>query len=385
MTGKRVKLTVIAVLAGAALILCVIFFPKILAFLAGIVRLFLPFVLGYFFSVAVNPLADLLGKRFHLPRAASAVVVILLVLGVLGSIVGFAIAKLVGEVRSIYDNLPAIYVNFTNGWQEISAKLSNVYDKMPVGVQSVLDDFSNDFFTSLSGLAKPEGVPIFRSAGNMAKSVPSIFISSIVFLLASFFMISDAKTVRRAISGIFSKSFYDKLSAAKTEIKRYVGGYVKAQLIIMIFTFTILFVGFKILGINYSLLIALGTAVFDALPFFGSGAVLWTWAAVSFLSSEFSRGVGLIIIYLCVIFTRQMIEPKIVSKNIGLNPILTLMAMYVGYRTLSIGGMMFGPLLLMLAISLYRAGVFDPLIEFLRDIKRIIYNEIQTIKQQFKE
>ena len=153
----------------------------------------------------------------------------------------------------------------------------------------------------------------------------------------------------------------------------------------MIFTFTILFVGFKILGINYSLLIALGTAVFDALPFFGSGAVLWTWAAVSFLSSEFSRGVGLIIIYLCVIFTRQMIEPKIVSKNIGLNPILTLMAMYVGYRTLSIGGMIFGPLLLMLAISLYRAGVFDPLIEFLRDIKRIIYNEIQTIKQQFKE
>ena len=80
-----------------------------------------------------------------------------------------------------------------------------------------------------------------------------------------------------------------------------------------------------------------------------------------------------------------MIEPKIVSKNIGLNPILTLMAMYVGYRTLSIGGMIFGPLLLMLAISLYRAGVFDPLIEFLRDIKRIIYNEIQTIKQQFKE
>lgn len=385
MTGKRVKLTVIAALSAAALILGVIFFPKIISLCAGVIRLFLPFVLGYFFSLAVNPLADLLEKRFKLPRTASAVLVILLVVGVLGTIVGLAVSKLVGEAKSIYDNLPAIYVNFANGWREISSKLSSVYDKMPVGVQSVLDDFTDSLLSSLSGLSKPEGVPIFRSAGNMAKSVPSVFISSIVFLLASFFMISDAETVKKAISGVFRKSFHDKLSRAKREIKRYVGGYVKAQLIIMIFTFTILFVGFKILKVDYSLVIALGTAVFDALPFFGSGAVLWTWAAVAFLSSDVSRGIGLIIIYLCVIFTRQMIEPKIVSQNIGLNPILTLMSMYVGYRTLSIGGMIFGPLILMLIISLYRAGVFDGLIDFVKDIKRIIANELNMIKQQFKE
>lgn len=385
MTAKRVKLTVIAVLSTAAIVLCVIFFPKILGVLGRVVRLFLPFILGYLFSLLVKPLADGLEKRFHLPRAASAIIVILLTVGVLGGIVTAIVLKIADEIRSIYDNLPVIYVNLVHEWREISAKFSNIYEALPAAIQETLDTAGENFFNSLSGFAETSPTPIFQSAGNIAKSVPGIFISIIVFLLSSFFMISDSETVSRALKSVFTEGFCEKLSRTKTEIKRYVGGYVKAQLIIMMFSFTILFIGLNILGVEYSLLIALGTAFFDALPFFGSGAVLWTWSIISFLSSEFARGIGLIIIYLCVIFTRQVIEPKIVSQKIGMNPILTLMSMYVGYKTLSIGGMIVGPLLLMLFISLKRAGFFDGIISFAGFVGKIIKNEVETIKQQFKE
>lgn len=385
MTGKKIRLAIAGITALAIVVLCVIFFPHILAFAGRIVGLFMPFILGYLFSLLVNPLADALGKRFRLPRGASAIVVILLTVGVLGGVVTAVIIKIVDELRSIYENFPAIYVNMTSAWQEISAKFSNIYEAMPSGIQDALDGIGENFFASLSSIADREYTPIFRSAGNIAKSVPGIFISVIVFLLSSFFMISDAENVDRALRSVFSRSFYDKLDAAKYQIKRYVGGYIKAQLIIMFFAFIILYVGLKILGVEYSLLIALGTAFLDALPFFGSGAVLWTWAAVSFLTSEFRLGIGLVIIYLCVIFTRQMIEPKIVSKKIGMNPILTLMAMYIGYKTLSIGGMILGPLMLMLFISLKRAGFFDGIIEVLSSIKKIMINEFNKIKEQIKE
>lgn len=385
MTAKRVKLTIIAVLSTAAIVLCVIFFSEILGLFGRVVRLFLPFILGYLFSLLVRPLADGLEKRFRLPRAASAIIVILLTVGVLGGIITAIVLKISDEVRSIYDNLPVIYVNLVHEWREISARFSNIYKALPSAVQEVLNTAGGNLFDSLSALAQESPTPIFQSAGNIAKRVPGIFISIIVFLLSSFFMISDSETVSRFLKNMFAEGFYTKLSRTKLEIKRYVGGYVRAQLIIMMFTFTILFIGLNILGVEYSLLIALGTAFFDALPFFGSGAVLWTWSAISFLSSEFKRGIGLIIIYLCVIFTRQVIEPKIVSQKIGMNPILTLMSMYIGYKTLSIGGMIFGPLLMMLFISLKRAGFFDGIISFGSVIITIIKNEIETIKQQVKE
>lgn len=385
MGAKRIKLIIISVLVTTVLVLLVIFFPKILGLLGNIARLFLPFIIGYLFSLLVDPLARLLRRRFHLPRSASAILVILLTLGVIGGILTAVVLKIVDEVKSLYQNFPVIYVNMTYKWKEISSLFSNLYDLFPTSIQAMFDSFSTDLIESFSGLANIEYTPIFQSAGNFAKGVPGIFISVIVFILSSYFMISDFDKVSRTINSIFSDRFRQKLDTAKNEIKKYVGGYLKAQLIIMMFSFTILFIGLSILRVDYALIIALATSLIDALPFFGSGAVLWTWSAISFLSSEFRLGVGLIIIYLCVIFTRQIIEPKIVSQKIGLHPIITLMSMYIGYKTLSIGGMIIGPVVTMLCISLYRAGMFEGIIEFFRGIVRICKKELTTIKNQFKE
>ncbi len=385
MKGKRVlKLTIIAALI-AAVILLISFFPKILTLCAQIVKLFLPFILGYLVSLVLNPVANLLEKRFKLPRAVAAILVMLIFVGVLGGIVAAVIIKIVDEVRSIYENFPAIYVNMTNAWTEVWAKFSNIYDAMPEAVQELLNEFGNNVTASFSELANREYTPFFRYAGNFAKSLPKVFISSIVFLLTTYFMISDAKTVSKGVRHILSGKSYDKIHKAKEQIKAYLGNYVKAQLIIMFFVFIVLIIGFNIMGIEYSLLIALGTAFLDALPFFGSGAVLITWGVISLLTSEFARGAGLLIIYLCVVFVRQMIEPKIVSQKIGMNPIFTLMAMYIGYRLFSIGGIIAGPLLLMLFISLYRAGIFDTVILFFGRCKKLAKNEIDKIKEQFEE
>lgn len=385
MKGKKILNLAIIVAVIAAVVLIVSFFPAILSFAGQIVKLFLPFVLGYLLSLLLNPLANLLEKRFRLPRTLAAILTVLICVGVIGGIVTAVVIKLVDEMRSIYENFPAIYVNITNAWIEISDKFSSLYDAMPTAIQEILNEFGNNITASLSELANKEYTPFFRTAGNFAKSLPKVFISAIVFLLTTFFMISDARAVSDGIRSVFSEKFYARLREVKENIKGYVGRYVKAQLIIMSFVFVILIIGFNILGIEYSLLIALGTAFLDALPFFGSGAVLITWGIISFLTSDFGRGIGFIIIYLVVVFVRQMIEPKIVSQKIGLNPIFTLMAMYVGYRLFSIGGMIVGPLLLMLCISLYRAGAFDTMISFFGKCKKLAKVEIDKIKQQFEE
>lgn len=385
MKGKRIINIALIIAAIAAVVVLVSFFPKILSLLGYVVKLFLPFILGYLLSLILNPLANLLQKRFRLPRTAAAILVVLICVGLLGGIITAVVIKITDEIRAIYDNFPVIYVNFMNSWAKVTEKFSSIYNAMPDAVQELLSEFGNNVTASFAGLADKEYTPFFRTAGNIAKSLPKVFISSIVFVLTTFFMVSDAKTVDRAVRRIFPDGGYEKIQNAKNQIKDYVGSYVKAQLIIMFFVFIVLIIGFNILGVDYSLLIALGTAFLDALPFFGSGAVLITWGVISLLTSDFGHGVGLLIIYLVVVFVRQMIEPKIVSQKIGMNPIFTLMAMYVGYRLFSIGGMIAGPLLMMLVISLYRAGIFDSTILLLAKCKKLCRDEIKKIKEQFEE
>lgn len=375
---KIAKVMTMYILIGILVVLTIIFLPKILRLTGYIIWLFAPFLLAYGISLIVNPMADGLQKRFRLPRGISAVLVIVLTVGVLGGIVTAVIWKIVDEVGKVYEDLPMIYMNIRNTWFSVSKAFSNVVEILPKELQSVIEDLSDQFLRWLADIAT--NTELMRSAGNVAKKLPNIFIATVVFILSLYFMVADSKRVSNAVKTPFSAKMIERMSEFRVQVKKYAGGYLKAQLIIMCISFTIILIGLSILKIDYASVIAFATAVFDALPFFGSGAVLIPWAVISFISGNILNGVGLLIIYLLVVLTRQFIEPKIVSKNIGLHPILTLMSMYIGFKIFSIGGMILGPLVTVIIIGLYRAGVFDGAINSARKISSKACREIKKIK-----
>lgn len=358
-------------------------FPYALELVGWGLSIFLPFILGYLFSLLINPLADKLQNRLKLPRGISAILVIILTVGIVGGILTGVIWKIVSEVRSLYSQYPKIYNDAVALWESISDKYSKLYTVMPDNFKSLFDNFGSQISETVTGFFGK--TPVVERAGNFAKSLPGMFIALIVFFLSLYFMVTDAKLVSKKIHEIVPSVVLERLADIRTELKKYMGGYVRAQCIIMTVVFCILFIGLTILQKDYALLIAIGIAVLDALPFFGSGAALWPWALVSFLSGSVKSGVGLVIIYLIIILTRQTIEPKLVSSKIGLHPILTLMSMYVGYRTFSIGGMILGPITLMIVISFYRAGVFDPIIKMLKNLGLFFKHEFEHIKAMFSD
>ena len=372
-----IKTAILILLAVLFVVGVYYFLPTLLSGIGFLIRIFLPFILGYFVSLLINPLADRLQKKWKLPRRVSAILVIVLTVGILGGILTAIIWKLVEEIKSLYQQFPYLYESAKLSWEQTAEKLSNLYIAMPQGVQEFFDNLGTQISAGLTKFF--DNLYVVERAGNFAKS------ALIVFILSLYFMVADAKDVQNAMHRLLSDRVMEKFERIKHEIKRYMGGYVKAQLIIMCVASVILLIGLTILGVDYALLIAVGIAVLDALPFFGSGAVLWPWAAVSFLNGVPRLGVGLLIIYLILVLCRQTIEPKIVSSNIGMHPILTLMAMYVGYKTLSIGGMIFGPLILMLFFSLYKVGVFDPVTRFFHQLVRLAKREWQLVKNIFQE
>lgn len=377
---RWIKIALSVVGAAAAIVLIYIFLPKILGVLGFVIKLFLPFLLGYLFSMAVNPLADFLQKKMKIPRGLSAVLVIVLIVGIVGGVLTFAIWKIVDEIRMLYTQFPAIYESVRNGVHAFGEKWSVLYDNLPVNIQEALAALGENISDKAAGFINTKSLPMVGNAGNFAKSLPSIFIGIVVFILSSYFMVSDNKTVSRTVKKMIGPRLAERLTMVKSELKKYLGGYCKAQVILMFIAFLIMLTGLSILNINYALLIALAVAVLDALPFFGSGLVLWPWTLVAFLNGNIRLGVGLIIIYAAVALMRHFTEPKLVSSRIGMNPILTLMSMYVGYRTLSIGGLILGPIILMLIISFYKAGVFDAPIRILKSIGTFIKKQCLTFK-----
>lgn len=378
-----IKILLFAVILAIIIALVYLFLPKILDILSFLVRLFMPFLFGYLFSLAVNPLADMLQKKLKIPRGFSAVLVIVLIVGIVGGILTFAIWKIIDEVRMLYIQFPMIYENVQDGIHSLGTKWAVVYKNLPVNIQEALSALGSSISDKAADFINTMSTPVVDYAGNFAKSLPSAFIAIIVFILSSYFMVSENKIVSKSVNWIFSMKVVERLRIVKRELKKYLGGYLKAQLILMFIAFGIMFIGFSLLNIDYALLIALGIAILDALPFFGSGLVLWPWTVVAFLNGDIKAGIGLIVIYLAVMFMRRFAEPKLVSSGMGMHPILTLMSMYIGYKTLSIGGLILGPIILMIIISFYKAGIFDAPIRLLKSLGAMIKKQFILFKKFF--
>ena len=145
----------------------------------------------------------------------------------------------------------------------------------------------------------------------------------------------------------------------KQSLLKAVGGYFKAQIKIEIWIYLLLVTGFFILQVDYALLIALGIAFLDFLPFFGTGTVMVPWAVVKFLNAEYPMTIGLLLLWGVSQLVRQIIQPKIVGDSVGMPPIPTLFLLYIGYKGAGVFGMIVAVPVGLILWTMYEEGLFD--------------------------
>ena len=155
-------------------------------------------------------------------------------------------------------------------------------------------------------------------------------------------------------------AWLEKMQTLGGHVRTTLGGWLRAQLKLMGITFLILNAGLLLLRVRYPVLAALVITVVDALPVFGTGTILIPWALALFLQGETKTGIGLVILYGAAALSRQALEPRLVGKQVGLNPVLTLLALYTGYRLLGVGGMIVFPIAAMLFKQLWDHSGLQP-------------------------
>lgn len=328
-----------------------------------LLKFFMPFVIGWCIAMIANPLVRFLEKHLKLVRKHSSVLIVVLVLVLIigGGYVLFS--RLFMELVGLIKDLPEIYQAGKEEVQSAMLTLSNLFERLPDGLQSAIFRFSDNLGELAGSLMSKIAFPTVTVAGNVAKRIPAALVNSIVVIFSSYFFIVEREQMLTSLHQIMPEGAKKYLEFLKKDLKRLIGGYFLAQFRIMFVVAVILAIGFLVLGVNYGLILAALIAFLDFLPLFGTGTALFPWAVVKLLSGEWAFAVGLILLYLLTQAVRQIIQPKIVGDTMGLSPFTTLFLLYLGFKLRGISGMILAVPVGILAASLYQFGVFDSLIE----------------------
>ncbi len=349
---KYCKALVNLAIAVFALLLLVFLLPKVLVF-------FLPFVIGWIIAWIASPLVRFFEEKLKLKRKAGSAFVIVVVIGLVVLCIYLIGAKIVDEAIGFINALPDMWKNAVADFAQIGERLNVIYARFPKDMQDTLAAIGEEASTFMGDLLGRISSPTIAAVGNFAKRLPAWLISIIMCLLSSYFFVAERNHVNEWCHDHVPRLVMERLSMVKHSLGRSVGGYFKAQLKIEIWMYLLLVIGLSILKVDYVLLIALGIAILDLLPFFGTGTVMVPWAIIKILSADYQMAIGLLIIWGVGQLARQIIQPKIVGDSIGVPPIPTLLLLFFGYKVGGVLGMIIAVPLGLLLYTLYEEGVFD--------------------------
>lgn len=302
----------------------------------------LPFFIGGLLALAAEPAVNFLRVRLRLPRGAAAGIGVSLTFACLLTLVLLLCGLLVREVRALAGVVPDLVASVRSGMDALSGWLTGLFSGAPAVIRAPLTRNVTEFFSDGSALLDRLTGLLLKTTSGLLTHVPESFLGIGTAIISSF-MISDKLP---ALRGFFSALPLQKLQPALhllTRTKSTLFGWVKAQLKLSCVTFLITLFGFFLLRLPYAPLWALLVALVDAFPVLGSGTVLIPWSLVSFLQADRLQAFALLGIYGAAALSRTILEPKFVGRQLGLDPLVTLLSMYAGYRLFGFLGMLLAP------------------------------------------
>ena len=315
--------------------------------------LFAPFILAFMVASLMEPVIKLLERRVGINRKLAAPVILGVFLAVSGFLLALAAVRLAAELKDVSGLLPGLFANLYETMTEFMGNVRSGSTLIPPELAGYAGSIMVNLLNSIAGLADN----VVKSILSTAISIPQAFLFILTTIMASYFFSSGRLSISNFINRQLPESWRRQLNTTKMDILSALSGYFKATLILMAITFAILFAGFSFARLEYPLLVAFLVALVDALPILGTGTILIPWALYFYMTGNIPLGSSILIIFAIVLIIRQLTEPKIVGKQIGLHPLVTLISMYAGFQLDGFIGMVAGPVAVLLVKSVLK-GVY---------------------------
>ncbi len=315
---------------------------------------YMPFLIAFIISLIIEPAIRYLMKKTKMTRKMSSIIIFIIVFSIIIGVITWGIISLISESTNLLQTLNIYIDKAYTQIQDVIGKLEITKISISNNVLDIAQNASRELLLKISTWL----TQFLTKLINIVTSIPVMGIYTVITILSVYFICTDKIYILDLMEHHMPKKWVQKIGTHIKEISKSLGGYLKAEAILVLVSFAISVIGlyfFKFIGMNikYPLLIALGIGFVDALPILGSGTVMLPWAIISALNGDLKLGIAVIVLWIIMSIVRQILEPKIVSGKIGIHPIFTLIAMYTGFKIIGVMGMLVGPIVLIILKNIF--------------------------------
>jgi sporulation integral membrane protein YtvI len=338
-----------------------------------------PFLIGLAIAFLINPLVNFFTAKARMPRALSVFVALVILFGITGGLITLLITEIVSGAEYLASVVPTHLETVIDYIEQMFAgqiiplynQLTSLFNTLDAGQQdTIMDNIQNvgkKFGTTVGDFIQN----FFGNIPNILSWFPNAATVLIFSLLATFFISKDWYRLNTLGSRFLPSRAKSSGRTVFIDLKKALFGFIKAQLTLISITTVIILIGLLILRVDYAITIALIAGVVDIIPYLGTGAIFVPWIIYEAIAGDVNTAIGLGVLYVVVLVQRQVMEPKVLSSNIGLDPLATLISLFVGFKLMGFLGLIVGPVLLVIISTLHRANVFRDLWEFIKGTEEV--------------
>ena len=332
-----------------------------------------PFIIGICLAFLMNPFITFLTEKLRFPRALSVLASMIVVIALIAGLITFLITEIVAGAAYLSNVLPEHLDNMIKLIQDFfQSRILPLYERI-ISLFNDLEDGQQDtILSNIENIGKSIGTTLTNLIQTTLGFVPKLIgwlpgagTGALFSLLATFFIAKEWNKFLAKTQQLLPAKALLNIKKIIIELERALFGFIRAQLTLISITTLIVLVGLLILRIEFAITIALITGFVDLLPYLGTGFVFVPWIIYALMTGNFSLALGLTILYTVVIVQRQVMEPKILSSSIGLDPLITLIAIFVGFKIIGFIGLIIGPIVLVVIRTLYKLRILHDVWDFI--------------------
>lgn len=310
----------------------------------------MPFIFGFLFAWFLHKPAKWIGQKLHMHYRYPAFALATVWYVTLSVVVLLAGVQIISALENFIPQIPTIYTS------QVLPAVNNLFDQLEMAIQNydpsvgaVVEKLSQELLSYLQSLISTISVGAVKLLSSIVTGAPSFILRVIVMVVSTFFVSMDYEHIVEYLLNKLPQNKRKNLTETVDTGVRSIRTIIGAYGLIMCLSFVELSIGFLLLKIPYAIALALLIAVVDILPVLGTGLFLIPWAIIAAVMQNYSMAIGIALLYIFMLIVRNVVEPKLVGKQMGLHPLATLVSMFVGLNMFGIMGLFGFPI----ALSLY--------------------------------
>lgn len=320
-----------------------------------IVPVSVPIILAGITAFLLEPIVMLFKRKWKMSRKIAVAVIYIVSAAFITVMCYFTITQLMSQIISISKQTPYYISKLTDMWLQVQGQISLYTENFPTEVRTSLQNTTFDFIKkveeSFLNFFNYSKVTTFLS------EIPSLFISLLVYMIALFLFMLDIPKIKRNVYKYLKPETANKMKIITTRLKDAFFGFMKAQVLVSFIIGGVALVGLYIIQPKYAVTMAFIVWIIDVIPFLGSIIILAPWGTYHLLMGNTSLAIKLFILATILLIIRRTVEPKVMGAHIGLSPLPTLIAMFVGLQLFGIVGLLVGPFVIILFFALKETGI----------------------------